>query len=370
MHIELFPKDIKPFVSLFQRTLPTWIPWRISFLIESDAIKTLALKKTVAKILSWTSAQNRLLADAADYLKDLKTNTDEAVVRVRVALCTWAPCENIPLLRTRAAQLAKAVEGWGSCDISEVSGDAFAGAVSSMLGVSGTSVATAAVAPLSDIVYMLPITRPASPWKTGALLYRTPDGKPWPFQPGSSQQTTWIDLVYARPGSGKSVLANALNLALCFSAGLKRLPRVAIVDIGPSSSGLISLLKEALPIEQRHFVAYHRLRMTPEYAINPFDTQLGCRIPSAQERAFLLFVAGETSGGLHGRNRLMGNSLLDLMVFGKRAGLTAADRTKSIQQGTLTLAHLDQFRAEAKKHGVSNQITSPMILPAYTRTQT
>ena len=83
-----------------------------------------------------------------------------------------------------------------------------------------------------------------------------------------------------------------------------------------------------------------------------------------------LFVAGETSGGLHGRNRLMGNSLLDLMVFGKRAGLTAADRTKSIQQGTLTLTHLDQFRAEARKHGVSNQITSPMILPAYTRTPT
>jgi len=33
-----------------------------------------------------------------------------------------------------------------------------------------------------------------------------------------------------------------------------------------------------------------------------------------------LFVAGEASGGLHGRNRLMGNSLLDLMVFGKRSG--------------------------------------------------
>ena len=96
------------------------------------------------------------------------------------------------------------------------------------------------------MVTMLPIVRPASPWDNGALLFRTPDGKPWPFQPGSSQQTTWIDLVYARPGSGKSVLSNALNLALCLSAGITRLPRIAIIDIGPSSSGLISLLKEAL----------------------------------------------------------------------------------------------------------------------------
>jgi succinate dehydrogenase / fumarate reductase flavoprotein subunit/L-aspartate oxidase len=80
-----------------------------------------------------------------------------------------------------------------------------------------------------------------------------------------------------------------------------------------------------------------------------------------------LFVAGETSGGLHGRNRLMGNSLLDIMVFGKRAGLTASSRAKSCSQGKLTLAHLEQFRAEAQKHGVSDQVVSPMILPAYTK---
>jgi succinate dehydrogenase / fumarate reductase flavoprotein subunit/L-aspartate oxidase len=80
-----------------------------------------------------------------------------------------------------------------------------------------------------------------------------------------------------------------------------------------------------------------------------------------------LFVAGEASGGLHGRNRLMGNSLLDLMVFGKRAGQTAADRAKSLTQGKLTLDHLSQFRAEAKRHHVSSGLTSPMVLPAYTR---
>ncbi|HEY7531920.1 MAG TPA: FAD-binding protein [Nitrospiraceae bacterium] len=79
-----------------------------------------------------------------------------------------------------------------------------------------------------------------------------------------------------------------------------------------------------------------------------------------------LFVAGEASGGLHGRNRLMGNSLLDLMVFGKRSGTTAAHRVKSIQQGTLTLEHVAKFRAEAKKHGGSSVI-SPMVLPAYAK---
>ena len=35
-----------------------------------------------------------------------------------------------------------------------------------------------------------------------------------------------------------------------------------------------------------------------------------------------LYVAGEASGGVHGRNRLMGNSVLDYNVFGRRAGHT------------------------------------------------
>jgi len=288
LFIDLFPQELKSFFALFARTLATQVPWRISFLIESGGLGILGFRSTMAAILSFTSAHNALMHDATKLLRHIETNTDDAVVKLQVSLATWAPEGNIRLLRTRAAELAKAVEGWGTCEVSEVSGDVFAGYVSSLLGFTASSVATPSVAPLSDVVYMLPFTRPASAWNHGAVLLRSPDGKPWPYQPGSSQQTTWIDLMYARPGSGKSVLSNSINLALVLSGGIQRLPRIAIVDIGPSSSGLISLLKEALPRESKHLVAYHRLRMTPEYAINPFDTQLGCRFPTAQERGFLV----------------------------------------------------------------------------------
>ena len=287
--IYLFPKEVQSFNALLRRTLPTHIPWRISFLIESKGITgTTNFKRTVAAILSFSSSENRLLHDSIHQLQEIELNGEDAVVRLRVSASTWAPADNQRLLRTRTAQLAKAIQGWGTCDVTEVSGDPFSGAASSMLAVSGDSDAVASLAPLSEIVYMLPFTRPASQWRVGAILFRSPDGKPWPYHPGSTQQTTWIDLFYARPGSGKSVLSNAINLALCLSSGLKRLPRIAVVDIGPSSSGLISLLREALPKENQHWVQYHRLRMTPEYAINPFDTQLGCRFPTPQERSFLV----------------------------------------------------------------------------------
>ncbi|MCW8398722.1 type IV secretion protein IcmB [Legionella sp. PATHC038] len=287
-YIDLFPKDIRPFIQLFTRILPAHIPWRISFLIESEGLATIKLKGLLAAILTFSSAQNRLISDSVNLLKYIQLNTDESIVRLRVVATTWAPEDRLPLLRQRSSELVKAIEGWGSTDVSEICGDPFGGFVSGMLAATLNSTAVPTVAPLSSVVSILPITRPASPWLKGALLFRTPDGKPWPFQPGSTEQTTWIDLVYARPGSGKSVLSNAINLALCLSGGLLRLPRIAIIDIGPSSSGLISLLKEALPASKRHLVAYHRLRMTPEYSINPFDTQLGCRYPTALERAFLV----------------------------------------------------------------------------------
>ncbi|HLD16980.1 MAG TPA: type IV secretion protein IcmB [Coxiellaceae bacterium] len=288
VYIDLFPKDIQTFVRLFSRTLQAHIPWRMSFLIDSHGLESFRMREILSSVLSFTSAQNRLIHDSLKLLEYININTDDAVVKLRVAAATWAPVGEEKLLRSRASLLARSIEGWGSCDVSEVSGDTFGGVISSALGVSPESVATASIAPFSDVLYMLPLFRPASPWKTGAILFRSPDGKPWPYHPGSSQQTTWIDLFYARPGSGKSVLSNAINLAVCLSSGLQRLPRISIVDIGPSSSGLILLLKDALPPKQKHLVAYHRLRMRPEYAINPFDTQLGCRYPTPQERSFLV----------------------------------------------------------------------------------
>ncbi|AIT64044.1 type IV secretion protein IcmB [Coxiella burnetii] len=286
--INLFPKDIQTFVRLFTRTLQTRIPWRISFLFESDGLAGTSIRKMLSSVLSVTSTQNRLIHDSLNLLNYINLNTDDAVVKLRVSAATWAPEGDIRLLRARAAMLAKAIEGWGSCDVSEISGDAYEGVVSTMIGISGTSVAAASIAPLSNVLYMLPLFRPASPWTHGALLFRSPDGKPWPYQPGSHQQTTWIDLFYARPGSGKSVLSNNINLAVCLSSGIQRLPHISIIDIGPSSSGLILLLKDALPADKKYLVAYHRLRMRSDYAINPFDTQLGCRYPTPQERAFLV----------------------------------------------------------------------------------
>ncbi|MCW2680363.1 MAG: Succinate dehydrogenase, partial [Frankiales bacterium] len=49
-----------------------------------------------------------------------------------------------------------------------------------------------------------------------------------------------------------------------------------------------------------------------------------------------LYAAGEVAGGMHGSNRLGGNSLSDLLVFGRRAGTAAAARSKKMNAGKLS----------------------------------
>ena len=80
-----------------------------------------------------------------------------------------------------------------------------------------------------------------------------------------------------------------------------------------------------------------------------------------------LFVAGEAVGGIHGENRLMGNSLLDIIVFGRNAGINAAAVAKNtVASDKLTLEHVENFKKEMADAGIQTDVVSPKLLPNYT----
>jgi succinate dehydrogenase / fumarate reductase flavoprotein subunit len=78
-----------------------------------------------------------------------------------------------------------------------------------------------------------------------------------------------------------------------------------------------------------------------------------------------LFAAGEAAGGIHGTNRLMGNSLLDVNVFGRRAGISAMKYAKKAKPGRPTLEHLDRYEKELKAAKVKTDRRAPILLPDY-----
>ncbi|MEV6111980.1 fumarate reductase/succinate dehydrogenase flavoprotein subunit [Streptomyces sp. NPDC052109] len=82
-----------------------------------------------------------------------------------------------------------------------------------------------------------------------------------------------------------------------------------------------------------------------------------------------LFAAGEVAGGMHGSNRLGGNSLSDLLVFGRRAGWHAAEYAQGLahrrppvddaQVNTAAAEALRPFSAEAEREGEAGPSENP-----------
>ncbi|MFA5593045.1 MAG: type IV secretion protein IcmB [Micavibrio sp.] len=282
----LAPMDPSPFPMLLNRLFEAKVPYRISFLLEGGGVYATQFRAFAATILGVTNAVNKQIKFSLEGLERMARK--EPVVRMRISLATWAPRDNLRLLQDRLANLTQSVESWGYCQVSEFSGDPLDCVMSSALGIHCAGTAPAAIAPMFEVMKLMPWQRPSSPFEKGAMLFRTPDGKVWPYQTGTNVTTTWFDLIFAQPGAGKSVLLNSTNMACCLTPGLSELPYVAIIDIGPSSSGMISLIKEALPEAKQHQAASYRMQMTQQYAVNPFDTQLGCRYPMLDERSYLV----------------------------------------------------------------------------------
>jgi succinate dehydrogenase / fumarate reductase flavoprotein subunit len=72
-----------------------------------------------------------------------------------------------------------------------------------------------------------------------------------------------------------------------------------------------------------------------------------------------LFAAGEAAAGLHGANRLGGNSLSDLLVFGRRAGLAAAQHAKKVSAPSIDTAQIQQSERELLAPFSNTGVESP-----------
>jgi succinate dehydrogenase/fumarate reductase flavoprotein subunit len=78
------------------------------------------------------------------------------------------------------------------------------------------------------------------------------------------------------------------------------------------------------------------------------------------------FVAGEVGGGVHGANRLMGNSLLDITVFGRLAGTSAGNYAlERTDIGALSVEHVRDYHRQLEEAGIETNRVSPMVLPDY-----
>lgn len=287
--MEVAPEQIHDFETLLTR-INGDLPFRMSLQVRRGGIETDQLKQIFLNVFGWMGRANREIKEAYDVLQ--REAREGVVVALRMSFVTWA--EDLDVLARRQAVLTKILQGWGNPQVTSNVGDVYSAVSSSVPGFGRINCVPTVPAPLDEVVPMMPILRPASPWPVGSSFNFFASGKLFPMQEGSKLQDTWNDAFYAPPGSGKSVLMNCLLLAGLVSPGLTELPPVLVLDVGPSASGVVKLLQGALPAHKKHLASYIKLRMSEEFTVNPFDTLPGCREPIPEQaetlRELLMFL--------------------------------------------------------------------------------
>lgn len=284
--VDIPPQEAKPFSNLFSKIHPS-VPYRWTLTIETGHDRTLSkigTKHTFASFLAFSNSENKLIKEAAEQL--IEIGKEEVLVMATMNICTWG--DSLNEARKRKALVESAMQNWGKMDVIDETGDAIEAWCNTIPGLSASSISTSFPIPLMEALIMTPLSRPTSAWDSGSILFRTVDNKLYPMQLGSSLQTTWVDLVFAPPGYGKSFYLSASNMALITRPGNRILPRISIIDIGFSSAAFVSTIREALPEHMKYLAQSYKLQMTREYGINVFDTPLGCESPLAIDRDFLV----------------------------------------------------------------------------------
>ena len=286
------PEDPRPFVELAATLGLDRIPWRAAIVIEGCGQSAMQIKDVGASFLSMFPGNNDLRRAFA-FLKQAREDENHISIKLRASFATWAPVEDGPRLRRRVSTLGQRIEGWGNCKSTMVIGDPLEGVMSSAPGLALASTANPSLALLGDALAMLPWNRTASPWEQGSVLFRRPDGGIWPYDPaGGRKRPLVVDIFVAPPGSGKSVLANTINIGLCLSPAVMgtngaKVPLIGKADIGRSAEGFVRLIQEALGPMRKHEAIFVSMQIAPGFEFNPFDLQVGCERPLPLEKAFL-----------------------------------------------------------------------------------
>ena len=289
----LFPSVLPPFnlipAALVRPGADTVrMPFRITFHLESGPW-TGGWKKVAAGLLAWSSPPVMNFFRAVQGIDEAVKRGRIRFAKSRIVATTWTePHEPAELLPRRRAALVRALTAWGAGGIAETAPDPMRTLAETVPGALHTAVsAPATVAPVGELAKALPFHRPAPAFPTGETAFVDLAGKTFWHEAGSPRLLSWLTLIAAKPGSGKSVLMNRLNHDFVAYRLGRRLPLLGIIDLGISSTGLIATLRNALPPHRQHEVSYVRLLKDKSYAINPFDLGLGRRTPLDREAVFL-----------------------------------------------------------------------------------
>ncbi len=319
--VSRFPGRDVTFNDFIARLQGTDVPYRVMFNIKPRGLDYNKMNNTLATS-GWflSPSNNRPIKNTLSQLQEYVETKNGVVVGVSMMISTWAklkshvevsnPSKEIidfSQIQSRVATILARVKMWGGLRADNALMDPVEACLFCTSGLKQGHFADVTPVPLPDCVTFLPLERPTMPWKTGTVLFRSPDGKIMPLEVMSTLQTAMLTLIYGPPRYGKSVAIGEFNFDFIIKPRASgELPLLKMIDVGPSGGGVINLLHGGLPPDLTHQAQHRTIKNTEAYCVNNFDTWLCERYPVSSQKTFLLnFLVAVCSSmrsykGLHG----------------------------------------------------------------------
>ena len=161
------PERLTPFnalVAAIHNSCPR-LRWRCSFMLDYVNMSSFHSREQFAHLFGFASpSRHRRIRAAYEYLREAEDSGDK-VVRLRMTFATWSHRRHADALHRNALLLRRSVEHWGNAVTDSNSGDPLATVLASVPGLTCEKTAPAALAPLGQLLFLLPVARPACPAK-------------------------------------------------------------------------------------------------------------------------------------------------------------------------------------------------------------
>lgn len=265
-------------------------PFRVNF-IFSDAKDTLYdIKKILVALTGWGHPNNKAFKRATALRaerENLPEGAREVYCGMQVVFDTWGT--SIDEVVTRREHLLTCIQKWEGAKGEVDSGDTFETFIATVTGATTSAPCTKHFPPIKAAVQLLPYAMTGQIDREGILLTRTAiDNVLTPIEVMSAEQDYHLDVMLAKPRQGKSVLSNAIALAICCKAGNRSLPYIFFGDVGPTSTGAGYLIRDSLPEHMKDQVAIYKLEPNNDDYINVLHIQYGLNKPLPEERAYII----------------------------------------------------------------------------------
>lgn len=286
--MELTPTSPKAFEDFLEHIGDIDLPLRVSMVFHggSEAYAgKISSKKGLSYLAALTSpSHNRKIGAAGETLTSDIEEKGRQPCGFNMIVSTWGDSRR--QASERIKKMGRALDAWGDVQSAPEVGDPFLAFTATLPGWAN-NLRLNLITTVEKMLGSLPFGVVTSPWKEGTLFFKNRQGGIFPYAPLSSEQQTTNILTFAPPGGGKSVLISTLILGAIFDPVLEGLPKIAAIDIGNSSKGVINLLREIAPPELRDRFVHVEFELNERFGINVMDTRVGCTKPTSAERGFL-----------------------------------------------------------------------------------